>query len=82
MPFYAYNCKNCKKTFKAFHSPDESEKSCIICKSEEIVKAIPTLRTIEAKNSTDSAKSRVEKFIEESRETLKEQKQEATRELK
>jgi putative FmdB family regulatory protein len=82
MPFYSYHCKTCKKTFKAFHGADESEKHCIICKSETLDKVLPTLRLAESKTVTGDAKSRVEKFIEESRETLKEQKAEATREMK
>jgi hypothetical protein len=82
MPFYAYNCRSCNKTFKSFHGPDESEKHCIICKNETIEKVLPTLRMVETKSDTSSAKSRVEKFIEESREVLKEQKTEATREMK
>ena len=82
MPFYPYTCKACKKTFKAFHSPDEKHSYCIICKSEDIEKALPTLRTVQVKTDSSDAKTRVEKFIEESRETLKEQKQEARKELK
>jgi putative FmdB family regulatory protein len=82
MPFYAYNCKSCSKTFKAFHASDEQQKSCIICKSDQLEKAIPTLRTVAADTSKTSAGARVERFIEESRETLKEQLQEARKEIK
>ena len=82
MPFYSYSCKTCKKTFKAFHSPEESQNHCIICKSETLEKVLPTVRTIETNAKQTSAKDRVEKFIEESRQTLKEQKTEARKELK
>ena len=77
MPLYAYKCNACNKNFKAFHSPDELEKACIICSSPQIEKLLPTLRTIVSPTDASSAQSRVEKFIEESRETLKQQLQDA-----
>lgn len=82
MPFYAYNCLTCKKTFKAFHSPDEKQEICIICKSTTLEKAIPTVRTIAADSSKTSAGARVERFIEESRQVLGEQMAEARKEYK
>ena len=82
MPFYAYNCNNCKKTFKVFHSPDETQEKCIICPSTDIKKTIPVVRTVSENASKTSAGTRVERFIEESRETLREQLQEARKELK
>ena len=82
MPFYSYNCRTCKKTFKAFHSPDESQSHCIICKNETLDKVLPMVRKVESSKDSSTAKNRVEKFIEESKETLKEQKEEARKELK
>ena len=82
MPFYAYACKNCKKTFKVFHMADESQKNCIICPSTEIERVVPTVRTVSGNASKTSAGARVERFIEESREVLKEQLQEARKEYK
>lgn len=81
MPFYAYDCSVCKKTFKVFHSADELQQICIICKSTNIIKKIPTL-TVTSPSKKDSAGSRVEKFIEESREVLKEQIKETRKEYK
>lgn len=82
MPFYAYNCLTCKKTFKAFHSSEEKQEHCIICKSNTLEKVIPTLRTVVANTSKTSAGARVERFIEESREVLGEQMAEARKEYK
>lgn len=82
MPFYAYNCNNCKKTFKVFHSPEENQDKCIVCPSTDIKKIIATVRTISENTPKTSAGARVERFIEESRETLREQLQEARKELK
>lgn len=81
MPFYAYDCSACKKTFKAFHSPDEVEKSCIVCKSTSITKKIPTV-TVALPSKKETAGSRVEKFIEESREVLQEQMKESRKDYK
>jgi len=81
MPFYSYDCKDCNKTFKAFHSPDELEKKCIICKSVNITKKIPNL-TVALPSKKNSAGSRVEKFIEESREVLQEQMKESRKDYK
>lgn len=81
MPFYAYECGTCKKTFKAFHSPDEAEEKCIICKATNITKKIPTV-TVASATKKDSAGSRVEKFIEESREVLQEQMKESRKDYK
>lgn len=80
MPFYSYSCKSCNKNFKAFHSPDELEKTCIICKSENIFKTLPTVRTVQ--KSDTAAGARVEKFIEDSKEVLQQQMAEARKELK
>lgn len=82
MPFYAYNCTTCKKTFKAFHSPDEKQEHCIICKSKTLEKVVPSVRTVAPDTSKTTAGARVERFIEESRETLREQMQEARKEYK
>ena len=70
MPFYAYKCDTCKKTFKSFHTADERETKCVICSSDKINKLVGTLRTVVEQNNNSSAKERVEKFIEYSRQTL------------
>ena len=82
MPFYSYNCETCKKTFKSFHSPDEIEEKCVICKSSTIKKVLPTVRKVDSSSKNESAGSRVEKFIEESRQTLQQQMEEARKEYK
>ena len=82
MPFYAYKCNNCKKTFKVFHTADEKQEKCIICPSVEIEKVIPSVRTVSSNAPKTSAGARVERFIEESRETLREQMEEARKEYK
>lgn len=82
MPFYSYNCETCKKTFKSFHSPDELEQNCVICKSSTIKKVLPTIRKVDPPAKNQSAGSRVEKFIEESRQVLQQQMEEARKEYK
>lgn len=82
MPFYAYKCNNCNKTFKAFHSPDESQDKCIVCPSTDIQKVMPQIRAVVQDAPKTTAGARVERFIEESRETLKQQLAESRKEYK
>lgn len=80
MPFYSYSCSSCNKIFKSFHSSDECESACIICKSSSIVKLIPNVRTVEKLDK--KAGERVEKFIEESKEVLQQQMADARKDFK
>lgn len=84
MPFYEYLCMKCESSYKTFHGIDEKSDACPACKSEDVKKALPFVN-ISNKNLTDSRsepKARVEKFIEESREALKAQREEARKEVK
>lgn len=84
MPFYEYLCNTCKDKYKTFHGAEEKSDSCPICKSADVIKALPFVSISNknlADNKTDS-KVRVEKFIEESREALKAQREEARKEVK
>ncbi len=80
MPTYFYACSECKTEFKVFHNIDDKQ-TCIKCTSEKIQKQFKASTiNISAKDST--AKDRVEKFIEEARENLKEQIQETRKDYK
>lgn len=80
MPTYSYICKDCNEEFKVFHGIDEKQ-ICLSCKSEDIIKQFKGT-TAKIVKSSSSAKDRVEKFIEESRESLKEQLADARKEIK
>jgi putative FmdB family regulatory protein len=82
MPFYEYFCNGCKNPFKTFHKVDEAAESCPKCESVDVKKTLPLVTLTTKTDNKATAGDRVEKFIEESREKLKEQVQESRKELK
>jgi putative FmdB family regulatory protein len=82
MPFYQYKCNICKQEFKCLHGAEEKATECKHCNSPDIVKLISKIQTSVNSNKNSTAGERVEKFIEESRETLKQQLEDARKELK
>lgn len=81
MPLYAYKCEQCEYSCQFFHGIDESAGKCPKC-SSNFIKQFPANNNIKVANNKDSAGKRVEKFIEESREALKEQLSESRKEYK
>jgi putative FmdB family regulatory protein len=81
MPFYQYYCAACKDSFKTYHGVEERCSACPRCESPEVTKALPQLTLKPKTENTSTAGTRVEKFIEESRQNLQEQLQEARKEL-
>lgn len=77
MPFYEYFCVPCKNTFKTYHGPNDRAEECPKCSTKEIVKSLSHVTISKPRLKESTAGNRVEKFIEESRETLKEQLTEA-----
>jgi putative FmdB family regulatory protein len=71
MPFYEYFCNHCKEIFKTYHSANDRAEKCERCESKEVIKTIPQL-TISRTDKQEHGR-KVEKFIEDSREVLKEQ---------
>jgi putative FmdB family regulatory protein len=82
MPFYEYFCDSCKNNFKTYHGTEEKADSCPRCESAEVIKTLPQLNILKPITKEASAGQRVEKFIEESREILKDQAAESRKELK
>ena len=82
MPFYEYFCKSCKTPYKTFHGVDDKSGTCPKCESAEVSKLVPTLSLKQEIKQETSAGNRVEKFIEEQREILKAEKEEARKDLK
>lgn len=82
MPFYEYYCSSCKAPFKTFHGADEKQEGCPNCNNKEITKLLASLTITKQKSKEETSGKRVEKFIEQSRETLKEQLDEARKEYK
>jgi len=83
MPLYSYLCHECDENWKVFHSMNEKEEKCPKCSSEEIKKLLtrPILNLNIDPKSVDESKQRVERFIEESRQALKEQLTEARKDF-
>jgi DnaJ-class molecular chaperone len=77
MPFYEYFCVPCKDAFKTYHGANERAESCPKCNGKEVVKSLSHVTINKPRGKESTAGNRVEKFIEDSRETLKEQLTEA-----
>lgn len=82
MPFYEYFCKPCKSSYKTFHGVDDKFGPCPKCESLEVSKVVSTLSWQQTSKPETNAGQRVEKFIEEQREILEAEKQEARKDLK
>ena len=82
MPFYQYFCSTCKDSFKTYHGSEERCETCPRCQSAEVTKALPHLTLRQTAQDRSTAGSRVEKFIEESRESLQQQLEETRKEFK
>jgi putative FmdB family regulatory protein len=82
MPFYEYFCSTCKQNYKTFHGVEEKSTSCPACNSPEVTKTLPVFNKLIETPRNNTAGQRVERFIEEQREILKAEKQEARKDLK
>lgn len=81
MPIYSYKCNKCEYACKLFHQIDEDPKNCPSCNSNEFKKQFIGA-SIKISGSSEDPRQRVEKFIEESRQALKEQMAEARKDYK
>lgn len=88
MPTYSYGCKDCKEEWNIFHGMDEKETKCSFCSSENIFKKFRSFseyikpQRIPDRDDKDQVRNRVEKHVEEARQSLKEQLAEARKEYK
>ena len=73
MPFYEYYCPACKEPFKSIHGASEKQEACPKCESKDITKLLANVTITKPKVSESTSGKRVEKFIEQSRDMLKEQ---------
>ena len=70
MPFYEYECFNCKKRFESFHSVNDLLTECVKC-GENMIKKVPSIITSTVKDSQrQQAGERVKEAIEENRQLL------------
>jgi len=83
MPFYVYKCKNCSQEFKTFHSMNEQLHNCEHCSTDNSLEKIPSLLTsYNVDRERVVAGERVGRFIEDSRQLLKDSKQDIRKEYK
>ena len=80
MPLYDYKCEECEYAIRFFHGVDEGAGKCPRCCSAKFNKQFKQSNVV-LENTKNTAQTRVEKFIEESREVLKEQMAEARKEI-
>jgi putative FmdB family regulatory protein len=82
MPLYCYECKDCKNEFETVHSMTEELHNCDRCGGKDTLKRIPQLLTSYSKDRQKvTAGERVNKFIEDSREILKDSKVSSRKEI-
>ena len=82
MPLYCYECNDCKNEFETVHSMTEELHNCDRCGGKDTLKRIPQLLTSYSKDRQKvTAGERVNKFIEDSREILKDSKGSSRKEI-
>lgn len=79
MPIYEYSCEPCHARWKEMHGANDKGGRCQSC-GVLAPRVLPTGTTVLTQAST--AGKRVEKYIEENREIVREQIEEARREYK
>ena len=79
MPLYTYECSSCKEIYDIRHSFREEPVKCERCDDKECLVRIPSMPFIVKKINSDSSKpkpgSLVNKHIEETRQSLKEERE-------
>jgi putative FmdB family regulatory protein len=75
MPKYEYKCYDCAETFSVRLSMGEQQSACILCESDNLKKIVSDFTL--SKKTTISKKEvgqEVKKYIEETREEVREEK--------
>jgi putative FmdB family regulatory protein len=79
---YVYECNDCKNQFESVHSMTEELHNCDRCGGVDSLKRIPQLLTSYNQDRQRTvAGERVTKFIEDSRQILKDSKEKSTKEV-
>ena len=78
MPTYCYYCEECDEHFEAFHSMKSIETVCKVCGAEECLTRVPSMPTYFKKNNAGNI---VKNHIEEARDQLTKDKQDAIKEF-
>ncbi len=82
MPMYVYECSGCTNQFESVHSITEELHNCDRCGGVDTLKRIPQLLTSYSQDRQRSlAGERVNRFIEDSRQLLKDSKDSVKKEV-
>ena len=82
MPIYKYNCSNCEEVTTAIHLSSDKLIDCIKCEHSGTLSKLlgkPHIRKTQQVETVPPGGSVTNKFIEENREILKQQKREAVK---
>ena len=79
MPTYCYYCEECEEHFEAFHSMSSIETTCKMCGVDGNLTRVPSMPTY---LKTNSAGKIVKQHIEDAKEQLRADKEEARKEYK
>lgn len=75
MPRYDYRCADCEQDFVAIHGINEELEQCDLCGKSGNIKRIPSLPFTFHKNSLQKPGELVKMFIEETKQSVQEDKQ-------
>ena len=79
MPTYCYYCEECEQHFEAFHSMSSIETTCKMCGVDGKLTRVPSMPTY---LKTSSAGKIVKQHIEDAKDQLRADKEEARKEYK
>lgn len=75
MPRYDYKCSGCEESFVAMHGITETLEECSLCGRVGTVKKVPSLPFVFQKNNLQKPGEFVKMYIEETKQSLVEEKQ-------
>ena len=77
MPKYTYECLSCDAVFEYRHGMEDRLKKCMKCESESLEKRVSdfSLGATKEGSSEKPVGSEVKKFIEQTREEIKEERE-------
>ena len=82
MPRYDYACNQCGEVFSVVHGMTETINRCILCESEGTANILPSIVQTSHTKATKKAGELVKQYIKDTKEYVKQQKEELTRNYK
>jgi len=74
MPTYCYRCHDCRKTFEVRHGMFFENQRCVFCKSEDVFRLPQGQLKKTAEPTTKRPGKVVDKYIEDAKEEIKQEK--------